>query len=78
MVSLGRAVKQIHGERESLQQQLKRLDQAIAALESVNGLGGRGRRRGRRHLSAAARRQIAAAQKARWAKWKAQRRRRAA
>jgi hypothetical protein len=53
-------------------QQLKRerdkLDRAIAAL---NGVGGRRSGGGRRRLSAAARERIAAAQRARWAKFKA-------
>ena len=46
-----------------------RLDKAIAAL---SGLGGTGRASGRKRvLSSAARARIAAAQRARWKKWKA-------
>jgi len=45
-----------------------RIDRAIAALE---GLRGKARGQGRRRkMSAAARARIAAAQRARWAKWK--------
>jgi len=62
----------------ALKQQRARIDQAIAALEGT----GRGGRRGRppkagsplgrphRHMSAAARKRISQAMKARWAKWK--------
>ncbi len=59
----------------ALKEQRSRIDRAIAALE---GLGSRARR-GRppktgstsgRHMSAAARKRISQAMKARWAKWK--------
>ena len=62
----------------ALKQQRARIDQAIAALEGT----GRGGRRGRppkrvsaagrsgRRMSAAARKRISQAMKARWAKWK--------
>jgi hypothetical protein len=53
-----------------------KLDAAISALEAVDSTGPRrgtpaaGRRRGRRRMSAAARKRISDAQKARWAKQK--------
>ena len=62
----------------ALKEQRSRIDQAIASLEGV----GHGDRRGRprktvsaasrsgRHMSAAARKRISQAMKARWAKWK--------
>ena len=57
----------------SLREQLSRIDKAIAALESSgrDRLGRRptrnGRRRGRRRMSAAAKRRISEAMKKRWA-----------
>jgi hypothetical protein len=55
---------------KELQQERDRLDAAIKALTSVAGTNS-SRPRGRRTLSAAARRKISLAQKARWAKVKA-------
>jgi hypothetical protein len=57
-------------QRNEVQAQINRLDTAIATLSGVGGRG-KGRRGGKRYLSAAARNRIAAAQRARWAKWKA-------
>jgi hypothetical protein len=58
---------------QQLQQERARIDAALQALTGVsNNRGTRGTARtGRRTLSAAARKRIAAAQRARWAKWKA-------
>jgi hypothetical protein len=76
MANFGRVLKNLRQERNDAQRHVEQLDQAISVLE---GLGGdhAGRRRGpgrprkaRRHLSAAARARIAAAQRARWAKLK--------
>ena len=62
MTELGAVLAQLKNERE-------KLDRAIDALSSIAGKsGGSG---GRRTLSAAARERIAAAQRARWAKFKA-------
>jgi hypothetical protein len=61
MTDLGAIVAQLKKERD-------KLDRAIAALTGVRGAGGGS---GRRKLSAAARERIAAAQRARWAKFKA-------
>ena len=62
---------------EQLKSERDRLNQAIAALESVKTpAGGRrraaakGRSRGRRRMSAEARRRISEAQKKRWARQK--------
>lgn len=80
MASLQRAVKELQSERSRLARDLERVNAALNALSSLNSRGrGRGRRRtaGRRairpqrHMSASARKRIAAAQKARWAKLKA-------
>ena len=67
------ALKQLKQERSLLQQQLNQLNIAINALEGIGGkspaaVATPGKRR---HMSAAARRAISAAQKARWAKVRA-------
>lgn len=115
MSSLGNALHQLREERKEAQQQIKKLDSAISAIEAVVGRNGseairnpshltrvvsaasrgrmaraqRVRRKGERQasrtavkktngqpakrtMSLAARRKIAAFQKARWAKIKAQ------
>ncbi|HJT71941.1 MAG TPA: hypothetical protein VJ731_17200 [Terriglobales bacterium] len=76
MSTLTTAVQQLKQERDRAQKELKRLDVAIRVLSGLTG-GNRGLGRGkagvgkRRTMSAAARKRIAAAQRARWAKWKA-------
>ena len=79
--SLGTVVQQLRKERDQAQKRIEQLDQALKALTGVGGLNTtRGRRSRinvsgkRRTMSAAARKRIAAAQRARWAKWKAARR----
>jgi hypothetical protein len=62
-------LRNLRSQRDDLQSQIERLDNAISTLAGLDGR--RGRRGGPRHLSAAARNRIAAAQRARWAKWKA-------
>jgi len=57
---------------QQLQQERARIDAALRALTGASTTRGTART-GRRTLSAAARRKIAAAQRARWAKWKANR-----
>jgi hypothetical protein len=64
MTDLGVVVAQLKKERD-------KLERAIAAL---SGSGGTGGRRGPRRLSPTARERIAAAQRARWAKFKAKKR----
>ena len=71
MPNLRRAVEQLRSERDALQQEIDQLDKAISTLKGLSGLGRTERRGGKRHLSAAARKRIADAQRARWAKWKA-------
>jgi hypothetical protein len=63
MADLGAVLEQLRAERA-------KLDRAIEALSGVVGQSGEGRG-GRRKLSAAARARIAAAQRKRWAKFKA-------
>ncbi|HTT22860.1 MAG TPA: hypothetical protein VMG82_28275 [Candidatus Sulfotelmatobacter sp.] len=55
---------------QQLQQERARIDAALQALTGASTTRGTART-GRRTLSAVARRKIAAAQRARWAKWKA-------
>jgi len=55
---------------EQLKEERAKLDRAIAALSGVGSNSSKANR-GRRTLSVAARKRIAAAQRARWAKWKA-------
>lgn len=66
MPNLTDVVRDLRRQRDDLQSQIDRLDNAIRVL----GGRGRGRRGGSRILSAAARNRIAAAQRKRWAKWK--------
>jgi hypothetical protein len=74
MANLNVALRQLREERRQAQTHIERLDQAIAAIEGMGarsnsrraGLGGRSR------LSPAARRRIAAAQRARWARHRQQ------
>ena len=72
MVNLDRILTQLQAERSRAKKELRRLGDAIAAVRKVVGNNpGPGRprkRRARRTLSAAARKRIAEAQKARWAK----------
>jgi len=82
MSNLAQVVQQLRKERNQAQTRIEQLDEALKALSGV-GAGAtttshrsaQASRRKRRTLSAAARRRIAAAQRARWAKWKAARRR---
>jgi hypothetical protein len=72
MPNLDKVVKSLVTEQRSLQGKLSQVEAAIAALR---GMGQNGRSAGprpKRVLSVAARRRIAAAQRARWAKYKQQ------
>ena len=82
MSNLVNVVQQLKKERNQAQQRIEQLDEALKALGGLGGLRGRLGRTGstqmpgkkRRNMSPAARKRIAAAQRARWAKWKAARR----
>src|SRR5205085_5681783 len=67
-------VSELQSQRNQVQADLQRLDEAIRALKQLNGRGtrkGASRAAGSsRHVSAAGRARIAAAQRARWAKVK--------
>jgi hypothetical protein len=78
MSNLANVVQRLRQERDQAQKQVDQLDEALKALTGLDGvgrtIGRRGpapRRAGARTMSATARKRIAAAQRARWAKWKA-------
>ena len=79
MANLSQLVDDLEAQRKQAKLDLDRLDAAISTLRKLNGsskvtnIGTA--RRGRRRLSAAARKRIADAQRARWAKWKQQQKR---
>ena len=82
MSNLANVVQQLRKEREQAQKRIEHLDEALKALTGLGGVRKTDGRRGspqisgakRRTMSAEARKRIAAAQRARWAKWKAGRR----
>jgi hypothetical protein len=70
MASLDNVLRQLRDEHNQAQLEVKKLDKAISAIEGLSqssGTAANGIRRNRT-MSAAARRRIAQAQKARWAK----------
>ena len=67
MANFDTIVQQLKKERDQAAKTVERLDAALAALTGVSG----NRTRTRSRLSAAARARIAAAQRARWAKLRA-------
>ena len=74
IAELDNAVSRLKAERTKTEKELQRLSKAISVLEglSAGGQNSSTQTAGRRTLSAAARRKIARAQKARWAKVKQQ------
>jgi hypothetical protein len=68
MTNLSSVVNQLLNERTQVQGQLERLDEAISLLRNLSN-GFRSTRGSARNMSASARKRIADAQKARWAKW---------
>ena len=69
MANLTNALQELRAERSRAQLQVEKLDQAISAIESLNGSGpSRNGTEPGRVISAASRRKMALAQKARWAK----------
>ena len=76
MLNLANVVQQLRKERNQAHRTIEQLDEALKALTGLSGVGrGTSSRvralRKRKPMSAAARKRIAAAQRARWAKWKA-------
>src|SRR2546430_11990661 len=76
MVNLTQVIKGLRAERGRAQKEVDRLEKAIAALGKLEGHSGRQAQRNearkKRKLSAAARKRISQAQKARWAKLRQQ------
>ena len=66
---LAGTVKMLQGQRVQVQKELAKLDKAIAVLHELSGTNSTLSPNGKGHtMSAAARRKIGKAQKARWAK----------
>jgi hypothetical protein len=74
MANLTGTLSQLREQRRLSQRQVEKLDEAIAAIEGLVGRSANSGAPRKRVLSAAGRRRIALAQKARWAKFKAQQR----
>ena len=71
MGNLNNALQELRAERKQAQARVENLDQAISVIESLNGLGTFGKaNQPTRIISAASRRKMAQAQKARWARAK--------
>jgi phage major head subunit gpT-like protein len=69
MANLTSALQQLRAERREAQLQVEKLGRAISVIESLNGSGtSRQATQPTRIVSAASRRRMARAQKARWAK----------
>ncbi len=70
MPNLTDALQQLRQERGRAQAEVEKLDEAISVIESLNGSGVSRRKgtRATRIVSAASRRKMAQAQKARWAR----------
>jgi len=75
MSHLNALIVRLQSEKSKLEGQLKQLTAALDALGSLGKTTPSGRPVSRHRLSASARRRIAAAQRARWAKWKKENRR---
>jgi phage major head subunit gpT-like protein len=68
MANLTNALQQLRAEQREAQLHVEKLDQAISVIESLNGSGAsRKANRPTRIVSAASRRKMAQAQRARWA-----------
>jgi hypothetical protein len=69
MGNLNNALQELHAERKRAQARVESIDQAISVIESLNGSGTFGQtNEPTRIISAASRRKMALAQRARWAK----------
>lgn len=68
MTNMSEVVEQLNAERERVHREIQRIDAALAALGTVTTTNGTRPRT----MSAAARRKISLAQKARWAKQRPQ------
>jgi hypothetical protein len=76
MANMSQILGQLQAERRQVEAELGKIDAAISALQGLGAKSAGNSNRGggaprRRVMSAAARKRIADAQRARWAKWKA-------
>lgn len=71
MPSLSGVLSQLQVERQKMLKEVSKLDHAITVIRGLNQATGGTPARGPSRMSLAARRRIAAAQRVRWAKWKA-------
>ena len=80
MTNIAETVKVLGQERSRMAGQVRRLDDAISVLRKLRGssVSVMGKSAKKRTMSAAGRRKIAAAQRARWAKWKSNQTKKAA
>jgi|ERR1035438_2864980 hypothetical protein len=70
MATLENTLQQLRAEHGRAQLEVEKLGQAISAIESLDGSGAsRNGNQPKRIISAASRRKMALAQKARWARW---------
>jgi hypothetical protein len=68
MLNLDNALRELREKRSQAQVEIDKLDQIISGIESLNGTGTIGKTtKPKRFISAASRRKMALAQKARWA-----------
>ncbi len=68
MSNLDNALRELREKRSQAQVEIDKLDQIISGIESLNGAGASGNTtQAKRIISAASRRKMALAQKARWA-----------
>jgi hypothetical protein len=71
MTEIGAVLGQLKKERTRVAAELRQLDQAVQALSKIAGVNRGTGKRVKRTMSVAARRRIAAAQRARWARFHA-------
>ncbi len=71
MPSLTGVLSQLQAERAKMLKEVSKLDHAIGVIRGLNHTMGSLSAHPRSRMSLAARRRIAAAQRVRWAKWKA-------
>jgi hypothetical protein len=79
MDRLDQAITALKAENNRMEQELEKVRSAIAALQGITDNSGKiTARLSGRMMSASGRRRIAAAQRARWAKWRAAQRKKVA
>jgi hypothetical protein len=71
MPSLTGVLSQLQAERQKMLKEVNKLEHAIGVIRGLNQTMGSSSAQPRSRMSLAARRRIAAAQRVRWAKWKA-------